>query len=114
MTILLHQFGDIILVPFPFTNQLATKQRPAVVISSAAYHANRADLLIMAITSQAHTAPDFASIELINWKTAGLLKPSYAKPVLTTIEQTLVIQRMGSLSLNDQNALRQMLTQIIG
>ena len=26
--------GDVILVPFPFSNLLATKKRPAVVISS--------------------------------------------------------------------------------
>ena len=31
------QFGDVLLVPFPFTNQQATKQRPAVVVSTPAY-----------------------------------------------------------------------------
>jgi mRNA interferase MazF len=46
------RFGDIVLVPFPFTNQTATKQRPAVVISSDAYHRERPDLIIMAVTSQ--------------------------------------------------------------
>ena len=108
------QFGEIILVPFPFTNQAASKKRPAVVISSPAYHTNRPDLLIMAITSQAHTAPDFATFPVIDWQAAGLLKPSFAKPVLTTLEQALVIRRMGSLSSRDQQSLRQMLTQILG
>ena len=41
------EFGDIDLVPFPFTDQSAAKQRPAVVISSEAYHRTRPDLLIM-------------------------------------------------------------------
>jgi len=27
-------FGDVVLVPFPFTNQAASKQRPAVIVSS--------------------------------------------------------------------------------
>jgi len=45
-------FGDVVLVPFPFTDQSGTKRRPAVVISSASYHANRRDIVIMAITSQ--------------------------------------------------------------
>ena len=31
-----YSFGDIVLVSFPFTDQSAAKQRPAVVISSEA------------------------------------------------------------------------------
>ena len=33
-----YNHGDVILVPFPFSNQSATKKRPAVVISSNAYN----------------------------------------------------------------------------
>jgi len=29
-----YEFGDVILVPFPFTDQRTTKRRPAVVVSS--------------------------------------------------------------------------------
>ena len=46
------EFGDIILVPFPFTDQSTTKKRPAVVISSETYNTERPDLIIMAVTSQ--------------------------------------------------------------
>lgn len=109
-----YTFGEVILVPFPFTNQAGGKKRPAVVISSAAYHTLRPDLLIMAITSQSHSALDFTSFAIADWQSAGLLKPSYAKPVLTTIEQTLVIRSMGNLSLPDLQSLRQMLAKIIG
>jgi mRNA interferase MazF len=110
----IFQFGEVVLVPFPFSNQTGSKKRPAIVISSHAYHTNRPDVLIMAITSQAHTAPDFASFPVIDWQAAGLLKPSFAKPVLTTLEQELVIRSMGSLSSRDQQTLRLMLAQILG
>ena len=36
-----YEFGDVVLVPFPFTDQSAIKRRPAIVISSAAYHRAR-------------------------------------------------------------------------
>jgi mRNA interferase MazF len=107
-------FGEVLLVPFPFSNQEGNKKRPAVVISNDAYHANRPDLLIMAITSQPHTMLDFATFTIVDWQTAGLLKPSFTKPVLTTLEQTLVIRSMGKLSPRDQQSLRQMLAQILG
>ncbi len=28
------EFGDVVLVPFPFTSQRASKKRPAVVVSN--------------------------------------------------------------------------------
>lgn len=37
-------FGDVVLVPFPFTSQAASKQRPAVIVSSRAYNLERPDL----------------------------------------------------------------------
>jgi len=46
------EFGDIVLVPFPFTDQSTTKQRPAVVVSASAFNAERPDLIVMAVTSQ--------------------------------------------------------------
>jgi len=44
--------GDIVLVPFPFSNLTETKKRPAVVISSSAYNASTPDIVIMAVTSK--------------------------------------------------------------
>jgi mRNA interferase MazF len=32
------RFSDVIVVPFRFTDQSAVKKRPAVVVSSEAYH----------------------------------------------------------------------------
>ena len=39
-----YEFGDVVLVPFPFTNQTGSKRRPAVIVSSAAYHRGRPDV----------------------------------------------------------------------
>ena len=33
-----YNFGDVVLVPFPFTDQTTNKKRPAVVISSDVYY----------------------------------------------------------------------------
>lgn len=44
--------GDIVLVPFPFTDLSSTKQRPALIVSSDALNTVRDDVLVAAITSQ--------------------------------------------------------------
>lgn len=42
-----YEFGDVVLVPFVFTDQSAAKRRPAVVVSGQAYHRERLDLVII-------------------------------------------------------------------
>jgi mRNA interferase MazF len=43
--------GQVVLIPFPFTDLTTTKQRPAVIISSNAYNRTHPDLILAAITS---------------------------------------------------------------
>ena len=98
------KFGDVVLVPFPFTDQSAAKKRPAVVISSETYHQERPDLIIMTITSQMKPAQTVGEAIVKDWQGARLLKPSVIKPVITTIERGLIIQQLGQLSVDDQAA----------
>ena len=109
-----YSFGDIVLVPFPFTDQSATKKRPAVVVSSSAYHGARSDLIIMAVTSQMRPTNTIGEVLIKNWKGAGLIKPSVVKPVITTIEATLVLRRLGRLEAQEQQSLRAAIGTIVG
>lgn len=65
-------FGDIVLVPFPFTDQSGHKKRPAVIVSSDAYHASRADYVIMAVTSQLRPGSGIGEVIVSDWRAAGL------------------------------------------
>ncbi len=107
-------FGEIVLVPFPFTDQTGTKKRPAVVVSSAAYQAHRRDLVIMAITSQMRSRSAFGDFVVEDWKGAGLIAPSALKPVLTTIDHRLVLKRLGQFQPADIRSLRATLLQVLG
>ena len=109
-----YEFGDVVLVPFPFTDQTTSKKRPAVVVSSTAYHKEYPDLIIMAITSQLKASPTVGERAIAKWKEAGLLRPSVMKPVLTTIERGLVIKKLGSLGSQDQQTLSAILGVILG
>ena len=81
-----YEFGDILLVPFPFTDQTTAKKRPAVVVSSAAYNRNRPDIILMAVTSQEHSSGYFGDVAVAGWQQAGLFKPSVIKPIFITYD----------------------------
>lgn len=108
-----YSFGDVVLVQFPFTDQTNKKQRPAVVISASRYNEERPDLIIMAISSRIRSTPGYGERAVTDWRAAGLLKPSIIKPVIATIEGSLVRKTLGRLSENDSNALVQSLDEII-
>ena len=109
-----YGFGDVVLVRFPFTNHTAYKQRPAVVVSRSEYNQARPDVVTMAITSQLHTTSELGNLPIAEWQLAGLLKPSAIKPIFATIEQELVVRRLGTLHQRDVSALRTAIVTIVG
>ncbi|NJO21135.1 MAG: type II toxin-antitoxin system PemK/MazF family toxin [Spirulinaceae cyanobacterium RM2_2_10] len=107
-------FGDVLLLPFPFTNQAAVKKRPAVAIGSADYHRVYADVMVMALTSQVSRLVLLGELVVQNWPGAGLLKPSLVKPVVATVQKSLVLRRLGQLQAVDRDALSRVLPTILG
>lgn len=109
-----YNFGDVVLVVFPFTDQQGSKQRPAVVVSSAAYQQVRPDVILMAITSQLRASLGFGEALVNDWQGAGLLKQSVFKPIVFTAEKTLIRKTLGTLRADDQKILRTVIETIIG
>ncbi|MDY6987372.1 MAG: type II toxin-antitoxin system PemK/MazF family toxin [Thermodesulfobacteriota bacterium] len=108
------RFGDIVLVPFPFTDQTTTKKRPAVIVSSDAYNRQRRDIILMAVTSRMGSAGFFGDMTISQWQEAGRLKPSVIKPVFTTVEKDLVLKKLGRMSQQDRSSLQEGVQTILG
>ncbi len=107
-----YDFGEIVLVEFPFTNFSTSKKRPALVVSGHSYNSARPDIILMAVTSQLRAALSIGDVWLTEWRSAGLLKPSAAKPVLFTFEKALILKRVGRLSAAYRSAVRSALASI--
>jgi mRNA interferase MazF len=58
--------------------------------------------------------PALGDVWISQWQQAGLLKPSAVKPVFATLEQRLVIRRLGTLHPADETALRKAIAEAIG
>ena len=89
--------GDIILVPIPFTDLTSRKVRPAVVIGLST---QMKDLFVIPISSQLQNA----AVAFRDWRAAGLNVPCGIKPQIATLEERLILKRIGRLSANDQGA----------
>jgi len=95
------QRGDVVLVPFPFTSLRDSKVRPAVVLSSAKYHATEPDVILGAITTNLAGAATPVDDVLADWQAANLRYPSAFKPIVFTLEPGLILHRVGALSRGD-------------
>jgi mRNA interferase MazF len=68
---------------------------------------------IMAITSQTKMFLEIGECLIKKWKEAGLLKPSAIKPAISTIEQKLVLKKLGVLSTDDLASLNITLKELL-
>lgn len=93
--------GDVVLVPFDFTDRSGTKLRPAVVVSSDGYHANTPDALIASITGNLAALAHPGDHRLADWRAAGLVRPSLVQMKLATIEHSLIVRTLGQVSRAD-------------
>ena len=107
MTTLLKA-GDVVVVDFP--GAMGIKRRPAVVLSSDAYHSARPDVILGLITSQVAGAIGPTDYALVDWATAGLRLPSLFRSFLVTLPRTAAHQVTGHLSDQDWLAVRARLT----
>ena len=97
--------GTVMLVDFP--GVVASKRRPAVVLSSAVYHAARPDMIVGLVTGQvgkANTSFDYA---LQDWAAAGLVKPSAFRAFVWTVPMASNPVTLGRLSQADYDAVRE-------
>ncbi len=92
--------GDVVLVPFPFTDLTTQKQRPALVISSNDFNSSSLDVILLGITSQIPRAVAQSDCYLTSdeQQRAGLPKPSIVKAAkVVTLSQSLIRKAIGRL-----------------
>lgn len=90
--------GDVVTVDFP--GVIGVKRRPAVVLSSATYHANRPDVIVGLITTQA-TGLGITDYVLQDWQAAGLRVASVFRSFIVTLPPSANLIYIGQLSKRD-------------
>lgn len=71
-----YQFGDVVLVPFPFHRSVHQQAAPRRRRLQRPHNRIRRDVILMAITSQVRGSGAFGEVIVQDWRAAKLLKPS--------------------------------------
>jgi mRNA interferase MazF len=96
--------GDVVLVPFPFSDLSRAKPRPALVLGSQLSCEKLPDLILCQITSkkERYLSPKLGDVPLKDWGKAGLPLQSTVRVVkLATLSKETVFSRLGSLTSSD-------------
>ena len=102
---------DVVVVPFPFTDRRASRRRPALVVSSESFPADHGQSVLAMITSTRAGWPSDVSIR--RWQEAGLHVPCRVRFKLFTLDNSLVLRRVGSLAERDRVAAGEALTRML-
>lgn len=100
--------GDIVLIPFPFTDLSGNKNRPAIILIDS-----KDDVTVCFITTQLKWQSEF-DISIQPSDLNGLKKTSLIRlNKITTIDKDLIIGRLGSLDDTYLDLLNRNLIQIL-
>ena len=90
--------GDIVLLPFPWTDLQYSKVRPALVVSDGSYNKCNNDAVFLFITTQEYKGRFDLRLEKTDpsFKNTGLRRSStFRTAKLMSLEQALAKKRLG-------------------
>lgn len=94
----MYEAGDIVLVPFPFTDLSTIKQRPVIILSSRKYNVAAEDVITCGITSNPHDTQYSVQVKRSDVLDGSIPVDSSIKPdKLFTLHQKLIRKRLGKL-----------------
>jgi mRNA interferase MazF len=102
----------VVRVPFPFTDRQAQKRRPALVLSLPDFQQACGHVLLAMITSARQSAwpLDWPIEDLL---AAGLPQPCVVRLKLFTLDERLVLGRLGALAPADRTAVATQLANLL-
>ncbi|MBI2627739.1 type II toxin-antitoxin system PemK/MazF family toxin [Candidatus Nomurabacteria bacterium] len=102
--------GDIVVVPFPFSNLLEVKKRPAFVVSELSGD----DIILCQITSQTIKDKYSVAIKKTDFASGNLSVNSNVRPNrIFTADKSIIFYKVGNIKENKIKEIIQKIIEII-
>ena len=102
--------GDVVVVPFPFSDLSQAKRRPALIISKL----EGDDLILCQITSQSIKDIYAISLSDIDFETGSLKQISNVRPNrIFTVDSHIVLYKVGNLKIEKLKEIIEKIVEII-
>ena len=105
--------GDVIKVPFPYTDRPTRQSRPALVVSTEDLEARHGLLWVVMITS-AQNRGWYGDVPVANLETAGLPVPSVIRSAKIATIEASDGTRLGRISAVQRRQVTRMLLRVLG
>jgi mRNA interferase MazF len=96
--------GRVIVVEVAFSDMSGTKRRPALIVSSEAFHGDLPDVIVCPISSMPRyfERPGPGDLPLQHWKRAGLRYPSTARvSKVVSLSKKTIVRGLGRVAPQD-------------
>ena len=101
------------MLPFPYSDRLAEKRRPALVVSSERLLASFGLYWVVMITS-AKNSPWKCDVPVADLRRAGLPAPSVIRPAkIACIEPDRIVRKLGVIGRKEIGAVSDMISQFV-
>jgi mRNA interferase MazF len=105
---------DLVLLPFPFTDLSATKQRPCLILAAFQPRGLPEHYVVAMVTGHLDGVAFSGDTRFTKWREAGLAKPSIARLAkIVTVERGLIRKKLGTVQASDRQAIRREFRKVL-
>ena len=101
-----YSIFDVVVVPFPFTDQDTDKRRPALILSDHVHFNDETQNCMLAMITSAKNPAWPLDVRIGSIEKAGLPAPSVVRMKLFTLDSRLIVKKIGGLAAKDQEAVK--------
>jgi mRNA interferase MazF len=108
-----HKPGEVVVVPFPYSDRFAEKRRPTLVVSTARLNQTGFVWLVMITSAKQARLPEDLPIQKLS--PTGLSAPSLVRPVkIACVEPSRILRSIGRLDPKETSLVLSKLHEFIG